>query len=136
MQCRLIWVYSNIFKHIQAYPDIISHIQAKSGLLQAYSEPCVTLAYSVLCYIQNPDIFKSRGIFTILIYPKLWYFHNQRHIQDRELFRALRYSELEVYSESCQALTMERFGEPIIIYASYNIFLSVSFSCLLVHEVQ
>ena len=34
--------------YIQIYPDIISHIQAHSGITQANSKPCVTLVYSEL----------------------------------------------------------------------------------------
>ena len=37
-----------IFTHIPAYSGISRHIQAYSGIIQAYSEPCVTLAYSEL----------------------------------------------------------------------------------------
>ena len=38
--------------------DIFSHILA-------YLEPCVTLAYSKLCHIQNPGIFRNQDIFRI-----------------------------------------------------------------------
>ena len=34
------------FMHIPVYSDISRHNQAYSGISQAYSEPCVTLAYS------------------------------------------------------------------------------------------
>ena len=60
-----------IFRHIRTYLDIIRHTQAYSGIIQAYSEPCVALAYSKLWYIQNPGIFKTRGILRTLLYPKL-----------------------------------------------------------------
>ena len=46
------------------------------------SEPCVNQAYSELWYIQNSGIFKTRGIFGTLVYPKLWLIQNQRHIQN------------------------------------------------------
>ena len=36
-------VYSDIFRHIKAYPGII---QAYSGIIQTYSKLCVTLTYS------------------------------------------------------------------------------------------
>ena len=42
-------------------------------ITQAYSEPCVTLAYSKFGYIQNLGIFKTRGIFRTLVYAKLWH---------------------------------------------------------------
>ena len=79
---KQIQAYSHIFRHIQAYSDISRHNQAYSGIIQLYSEPCVTLAYSELWYIQNPGIFKTRGIFSNLIHPKLWHIQNQRHIQN------------------------------------------------------
>ena len=75
-----IHAYSGIFRHFQTYPDIIGHIQGISGVVQAYSEPCVTLSYAELWYIQNPDILKTRGMFRILAYPKLWHIQNQMHI--------------------------------------------------------
>ena len=34
--------------------------------IQAYSAPCVILAYSQLCHILNPDIFRTGGLFKIL----------------------------------------------------------------------
>ena len=52
-------------------PDIIWHIQVYSGIIQAYSEPCVTLVNSELWHIQNLGIFKTRGIFRTLVYSKL-----------------------------------------------------------------
>ena len=47
-----IQTYSNIFT---SYSDIISHIVA-------YLEPCVTLAYSEPCHIQNAGIFRTQVI--------------------------------------------------------------------------
>ena len=37
------------------------YIQAYSGIIQAYSEPCVTLAHSEFWYIQNFGLFKTRS---------------------------------------------------------------------------
>ena len=58
---RHIQVYFSIFRHIQAYSDISRHNQAYPGIIQAYSEPCVTLAYSEAYlqswYIQNFGTF-------------------------------------------------------------------------------
>ena len=74
------------FRHIQAYSGISRHNQTysgNSGNIQAYSELCVTLAYSEPWYIQNPTIFKRRGKFRTLVYPKF-----------------LTHSEPETYSES------------------------------------
>ena len=60
------------FRQIQAYP----------GIIQAYSERCVTLAYSQLWYIQNTGTFKT-----------------------------LSYSKSKTYSEPCQTSTMKRFAK-------------------------
>ena len=70
-----------IFTHTHAYSDIIRDIQAYSGIIEGYSEPCVTPAYSELWYIQNPGIYKIRSIF-------------------RTLSKTLAHSEPETYSES------------------------------------
>ena len=94
--------------------------QAYSGVIQAYSVPCVTLTYSELWYIQNPGIFETRGIFRTLVYPKLWHIQNLKHIQNPGQFRALRFSEPEAYSEPCQTSRMEHFEKQltaIIIFA-------------------
>ena len=112
-----------IFRHIEAYADISRHNQAYSGIIQPYSKPCITLAYSEFWYIQNHGIFKNRGIFRTLVYPKLLHIQNQRHIQNPGLFKTLGYSEPEAYSEPCQTSTMERFEKQltaIISFASYN----------------
>ena len=61
-------------KAIEADLGILRHILAKLGIIQAYSELCVTLVYSELWYIQNPGIFKTKGIFRTLVYSKLWHF--------------------------------------------------------------
>ena len=91
-----------MFRDTQAYPRII----------QAYSEFCVTLAYSETWYIQNPclfrtrniirsllyleiSIFRTRGILRAQVYSKLW------HIQKPFIFRTVVYSEVKVYSDSC-----------------------------------
>ena len=53
-------------KDIQPYLDI----QAYSGIIQAYSETCVTLAYSELWYIQNQRHIEKPGISKTLAYSK------------------------------------------------------------------
>ena len=50
-------------RHNQVYPEII----------QAYSKPCVNLAYLEPWYFQNPDIFQNRNIFRTLAYSERWY---------------------------------------------------------------
>ena len=104
----------NIFTHIQhitAYSDILRHNQAYSGI------------FRTLC---NPDIFKT------MVYLELQDIQNQKHIQNRGIFRTLAYSNPGIfgilvysepyyvqkpgifriktltYSQSCQTSTMER----------------------------
>ena len=54
------------FRHNQTYP----------GIIQAYLEPCVTLTYLKLWYVQNPDIFRTP------LYSERWHIQNLRHIQN------------------------------------------------------
>ena len=61
--------YSARFWHIHTYTGILRHIQA-------YSEPCVTLAYS------EPHA-----------YSEPWFIQNQRHIHDPDIFRTQTYLE-------------------------------------------
>ena len=68
------------FRHNQAYP----------GIIQAYSKPCVTLAYLDPWYIQNPDIFKIRNIFRILVNSGLRYVQNSGIFKIQGLLRHLR----------------------------------------------
>ena len=84
---KAIQAYLGIFTHVLAYSGIFRHNRAYLGTLKAYSEPCVTLACSEPSYIQNPGIFRIRGIFKTL-----------------------------VYSEPCQTFTMERFAEIVNEY--------------------
>ena len=62
----------DIFRDIQTY--------AYSGIIQAYPGPCINLAYSELCYIQNPDILRTRGISKTLVYSE------SGHIQKPVIF--------------------------------------------------
>ena len=91
------------FKHTSTYP----------GITQAYSEPCVTLKYLKLWYIQNPDIFRTRSIFRTLAYSQPWY------IQNPGIFKTLPYSNSEAYSKPCQKPTMKRFAK---LVKGYNYF--------------
>ena len=125
---RYIPAYSGIFRHIQT----IRHIQVQSGIIQTQSQPCVTLAYSKLWYIQNPGIFKTRDIFRTLVYPKYWHIQNQRHIQNLELFRNLGYSEQEAYSESCQISTMERFEKQLTAIIIFQVIIIFAISAFYV----
>ena len=60
------------FRHNQTYPEII----------QAYLEPCLTLTYLKLWYIQNPNMFRTRSIFRITLFSERWHIQNPRHIQN------------------------------------------------------
>ena len=51
----------------------------------------------------------------------------------------MAYSEPQAYSEPCQTSTMEHFTKvltAIIIFANYNYFRKISFSCSLLYEVN
>ena len=76
-QIQISHIYSSIFRHTR-------HKQTYSGIVQAYSEPCIILAYSGVLYIKNPGIFKTRSIFRTMVYPKLWQIQNQRHIKNQK----------------------------------------------------
>ena len=80
---RQIHAYYSIFSYIQTYPDLIRLIQAYSKIIQAHSEHCVTMVYSELRYIQNPDTFR-----------------NQSHIRNPVISKTLVHSEPETCSES------------------------------------
>ena len=43
------------FRQIQSHSCIFQHIQASSGIIQAYSESCIILAYSEPWYIQTQN---------------------------------------------------------------------------------
>ena len=60
--------------------DTFRNNLAYTGIIQAYSKPCLTLAYLGPWYIQNPDIFKIRNIFRTLVYSQLWHIQNLRLI--------------------------------------------------------
>ena len=86
-KCRTKAIQTDLptFRHNQTYP----------GIIQAYSDVCVTLTYLKLWYIQNPNIFRTRSIFTILVYP------GPRYIQNTGIFKYLL----------CQISTMKHFAK-------------------------
>ena len=100
-------------KAIQTDLDTFRHNHAYPGIIQAYSKPYVTLAYLEPWYIQNPDNFRTRGIFRTLAYLEPWYIRNPR------IFRTLTYSKFEAYLEPCLTSTMKRFVKTV---NSYNYF--------------
>ena len=85
------------FRHNQTYPEII----------QAYLEPCLTLTYSKLWYIQNPNILRTRSLFRTPVYSEPCYIQNTG-----------AYSNSEAYSEPwCLIIFTAR-----IVFANYNYF--------------
>ena len=105
--------HSGRFRYIHSYSDISKHNQAYSGIFRNYSGIFWTLCNPGIFYIQNTDIFKTRGILRTLIYPKTWHIQNHIHTQNTGLFlfRTLGYSEPEAYSEPCQTSRMGCFGK-------------------------
>ena len=86
---ELQWVNVKQTKVIQT--DFLeAYNQAYPGIIQAYSKPCVTLAYLEPWYIQNPDIFKIRNIFSTLVYSEPRYIQNPGVFNIQGLFRHLR----------------------------------------------
>ena len=59
-----------IFTNIQGYSGKFrqTQTQAFSGIIQAYSEPCVTLAYSESWHTQNQVYIQNSGIPKSLAY--------------------------------------------------------------------
>ena len=94
-------------KAIQTGLDTFRKNHAYPVVIQAYSKPYVTLVYLELWYIQNPDIFRTRGIFRTLAYSQPWYIYNPR------IFRTL------TYSEPCQISAVKRFAKTV---NGYNYF--------------
>ena len=88
--------------HIQACSHLLRHNQTYSGIIQVYSEPCVTLVYFESYHVQN-----------------------QKHVQNRVIFRTPK------YSAPCQTSTIERFAK---IVNNYNDFPNISFSLSLLCE--
>ena len=86
-------------KAIQTNLGTFSHNLTYPGIIQAYLEPCVTLTYLKLWYIQNPDIFRTGSILRTLAYSQPWY------IKNLAIFRTLAYSKSEAYTEPCQTST-------------------------------
>ena len=74
----------------------------------AYLEPCVTLAYSEPCHVQNPGIFRTQNVLKTLSRHMAYSercvtlaYGEPCHIQNFAIFRFLAYLGPEAYSESC-----------------------------------
>ena len=75
---KIIQADLGIFTHIHAYSDIFKHKQTYPGIITTYSD-----MFRTLC---NPGIFRT------LVYCEYQYIQNQKHIQNRGIFRVLVYS--------------------------------------------
>ena len=77
----------------------------------AYLEPCITLAYSEPCHIQNPGIFRTRDTLRILPRHILAYSEGcvTCHIQNFGKFRT------RAYSESCLFRHIPKYSITIVI---------------------
>ena len=56
--------YSIVFNVIKAYSRILTLLRY-FRLIEAYSAPCVTLAYSQPCHNLSPGIFRTGGFKTL-----------------------------------------------------------------------
>ena len=78
-ECKTKVIQTNLgtFRYNQTYP----------GIIQAYLELCVTLTYLKLWHIQNPNIFRTRGIFRSTAYSQPQYIQNPHYIQNAGIFK-------------------------------------------------
>ena len=131
-----------ILRHILAYSDIFRHNQAYSGIFRNYSG-----LFWALC---NPDIFR------ILVYSESSHIQDQSHIQNPCISKVLAHSEIETYSESWALQNpriirtgfiprtlwniynglLEKQLTAITIFANYNHFCNITFSCPLIHKIN
>ena len=94
-----------LLSNIQTYSDIITSYSNIISHIVAYLEPCVTLAYSDTCHIQNPGIFRTQDKFRTLLRHILTYsecyitlaYSEPCHIQNFTIFRFLAYCGPEAY---------------------------------------
>ena len=109
-------------KAIQTELGTFRHNQAYPGIIQAYSKPCVPLAYLDLWYIHNSDIFKIRNIFGTLVYSEPWYIYKSGIFKIQGLFRHLQ----------CQTSMMKCFVKTV----KRKQFRSISLPRSLRHEIN
>ena len=91
------------------------------------SEPFISLANLETCHIQNPGIFRTKGIFSFLSRHILAYsechvtlkYWESCHIQDFALFRILECWGPKAYSESCLYRHIQIYSD-IFKNDSYN----------------
>ena len=109
--------YSGVFT---SYSDLSSHVVA-------YLEPCVTLAHSEPCHIQNSGKFRTQDIFRTLSKLILVYlercvtlaYWKPYHTQSFAIFRSLTYLGPEAYSQSCLFRHIQAYSD-IFNNDSYN----------------
>ena len=102
LTCILLCIVWYIFRTLSITYYLLSIFLLPHVLFRhivAYLEPCMTLAYSEPCNIQNPDIFRIQDMFRILSRHIL--VHSKRcvmlayrepcHIQNFAIFRILGY---------------------------------------------
>ena len=87
-------VFDEMFVEVFQFHNsrIYTHIETLLRHIQAYSAPCVTLAYSQPCHILNPDIFRTAGVFKTM--------RNVDQTYLEALSQAL-FNHIQVYSEPC-----------------------------------
>ena len=91
----LFQVYAGIFNHIEHYYSIFTHSETLFRFIQAYSTPCVTLAYWQPCHILSLGIFRIGSLFQTL-----W---NVDQAYSEHCHRTL-FSHIQTYSEPCATL--------------------------------
>ena len=99
-------------KAIQTNLGTFRHNQTYSGIIQACLEPCLTLKYLKLWYIQNPNIFRSRSIFRTPAYSWPCYIPNAGIFKIWGIFG----TPLYICDEALIIFT------DIIIFTNYNYF--------------
>ena len=92
---RYMLAYSIILSIIKAYPFILRHCSGIFKLIQAYSAPFVTLAYSQPCHILSLGLFRTGGLFKALQNVDQTY---------SEPWHRTPFSHIQAYSEPCAML--------------------------------
>ena len=113
--------------------------EKKRSTIRVYQYSRVRWFPALPWYIQNSGVLRIPEFSEPEAYSELWHIQSHRHFQNPGLFRTLGHSEPEAYSETCQTSTIEPFKKQltsIIIFASYNCFRSINFSCPPVHEIN
>ena len=99
-ECKTKAIQTNLgtFRHNQAYPGII---EVYSGIFRAL---CYHDIFETVVY-QNPDIFRTRSIFTTLVYSEPPQIQSADIFKMRGIFRTLSY----IYDEALISFTANYF---------------------------